>query len=189
MKLDRFAALATAFAAGLVLCGCASSPMNDRAYYGDYPPEGPAPAFVRYQDPQTGQIYAAPNPAYNVQYGSPYGVSNPRVPYGYPNNMSRPTYSYNGAGTIIGAAVGNAINPGNSGSIAAGAILGGVAGSAGDPCAAGLNAGTLLGGAAGYALGGQIGGGDGRKVAEVLGAMAGAHWGGTSAAAPRPGCR
>lgn len=185
MKLKNFAALATSFAAGLVLCGCASPGMNQHAHYGA--PSGYAnasPAFVAALDPNTGQYFQAP--AQQAGYGSPYGAQ-PRMPYGY--EQARPRYSYNGLGTVAGAFVGNAASHGNAGAIAGGAIAGGMLGASGDPCSTPFNAGTALGAVAGYALGRNVGGGNGRKAAEVAGALVGANLGGQAASAPRPGCR
>jgi hypothetical protein len=177
MKLKNFSALAASFAAGLVLCGCASPNMNHQAYYG--PQNGyanSAPAFTNVTDPATGQTYLVPSQ--QNAYGSPYGAAQPRMPY-----------SYNGLGALTGGLVGNAVSHGNAAAIATGAIVGGSLGASGDPCATPLNAGTALGAVAGYALGRNVGAGNGRKVAEVAGALIGGNIGGQAASTPRPGCR
>lgn len=185
MKLNSFSALTASFAAGLVLCGCASPGMTQRAYQAA--PNGyanAAPAFVSAVDPHTGQTFQAPSQ--QAQYASPYGVQ-PRRPDGY--EQERPRYSYNGLGAVGGAFVGNAASHGNAGAIAAGAIAGGMLAASGDPCATPFNAGTALGAVAGYAAGRSVGGGNGRKAAEVVGALIGANLGGQAASTPRPGCR
>lgn len=185
MSLKSFSALATSFAAGLVLCGCASTNMSQQAYYGQSAGyANAAPAFVPVTDPGSGQTYLVP--AQQSQYNSPYGAQ-PRGSYGYSN--ARPAYSYNGLGVVAGALVGNAVSHGNGGAIAAGAVAGGVIGASGDPCATPMNGGTLVGAVAGFALGRNVGRGSGRTVAEVAGALVGGNIGGQIASGPRPGCR
>jgi outer membrane lipoprotein SlyB len=180
-KLARFSAIAVAFAAGLVLTGCASAPAQNYAY-SPYVNSGPAFVYVQGESYRGAQQSDYQQQQQYQQYQQPYGVQQPRYPYGY-QPQQNPGQRF--LGTLAGAAVGNAIHPGDAGSIAAGAVLGQVFTGQGDPCAPSIGLGTIVGGAAGYALGGTIGGGDGRKTAQVLGALAGANMGGRSS----PGCR
>ena len=186
MKLTCFTTLVVSFASGLALCGCASGPMQTQYVSSPYVNSGPA--FSSFRGPD-GQIYATPNqqvqpinysnynnqPVYytngNPSPNYPYGAQTPRYPYGY--NGNNPNNSF--LGTVAGAAVGNAIRPGDARAMALGAVTGNMVSNS-DPCS-NPNIGTVVGGAAGYAIGAQVGGGNGRKAAQVLGALIGANTG------------
>lgn len=190
-KLARFSALATAFAAGLILTGCANTQTQQYAYT-QSPYVNSGPAFVPVQGAD-GRTYVYPGAQNQGAYanGQPYGAQNPQYPYGYSQQPQRPTNGNVFLSTLAGAAIGNAIKPGDAGSIAAGAVGGQIfARQAADPCADAINPGTILGGVAGYALGSHVGQGDGRKTAQVLGAIMGSNAGNNMTAPGRkPGCR
>lgn len=197
MKLPHFSTLAGAFAAGLVLSGCASAP-QEQAYMERHQANA-APAFVQVRGPD-GRGYVVPGEQtrHDAQgdyfangqsgYQSAYARVTPRYPYGYDTPRAAQQREQRAlAGLVVGAAVGNAASHGNSRAIAGGAVLGQAIARQGDPCRE-ANVGTVLGAVAGYALGNKIGGGNGRKAASVLGAIGGANLGG-DAARPGPRCR
>jgi len=188
-KLVRFSALTTAFAAGLILTGCANTQTQQYAYaQSPYVNSGPAFVPVQGVDGRTYVYHGQQDQGryYNAQ---PYGVP-PQYPYGYSHPVQRPSNSNVALSTLGGAALGNAINPGDPRSIAAGAVAGQIfSRQAADPCADAINAGTILGGVAGYALGSNIGQGDGQKVAQVLGSIMGSNAGNNmSSPSRKPGC-
>lgn len=189
MKLNHFSTLVTAFAAGLVLSGCASAPQEQYFYQQQQAGVNAAPAYVTVRD-QGGQQYVVPASQERYYYDQQRGsqgngyypqqrqAPQPRYAYGYDNPRAEQARAQRALiGTIGGGAVGNAISHGNPRAIAGGAVLGQMVGNQGNPCAEG-NAGTVLGAVAGYALGNKIGQGSGRKTASVLGALAGANVGG-----------
>jgi hypothetical protein len=207
MQLNHFSKLVAGFAAGFVLCGCASGPQSQHM---GYEPAGvnAGPAYVvvgqgpdglrqvaraaQAQEGYDGGYQGAYQraPSQGGRYGAGYQGSRPqpRFAYGYRDpRQAQQQEQRSLMGLVGGAAVGNAISHGNPRAMAAGAVIGQAAGRHGDPCSE-ANGGTALGALAGYALGNKIGGGSGRKVASVLGAVAGANAGGDMAR-PGPRCR
>lgn len=121
MRLKNFSALAASFAAGLVLCGCASPGTTQRSYHGGQSGyANAAPAFTTVTDPYSGQAYLAPS-----QQASPYGVQ-PRMPYGYGAPCAAPMNAGTAIGAVAGFALGRSVGAGN-GRVAAevaGAVVG-----------------------------------------------------------------
>lgn len=201
MKLNHFSTLVTAFAAGFILSGCATGPQEQYFYeqqQARYAPVGvnAAPAYVTVRD--GGQSYVVPASQeryYDQQQGYSQGgyyqqrqAPQPRYAYGYDNPRAAQAQAQRSLiGTIGGAAAGNAISHGNSRAIAGGAVVGQMMANHGNPCSE-ANVGSVIGAAAGYGLGNKIGNGNGRKVASVLGALAGSNVGGDMAR-QGPRCR
>lgn len=179
MNLSRFSVLVGAFAAGLVLSGCATSPYVQQGVAAQGYANA-SPVYISVTDPATGRRILVPAQQQSPQQGEA------RYPYGHgpqPQN-------YSGVGMLGGALFGNAVSHGNARAIAAGAVTGVALGGMNDPCATQPNAGTALGGILGFALGDKVGQGNGRKVASVAAALVGANAGGQMASGPKPpGCR
>ena len=201
--MNHFSKLVASFAAGFVLCGCASGPQTQYMGYERVAGVNGGPAYVVVAQTPDGRPLVARGAQddYPQGYGQPQGYYGAYQGGGYQGARPQPRFAYNYrdprqaqineqnamVGLVGGAAVGNAISHGNPRAIAAGAVLGQAAARQGDPCSE-ANAGSVLGAVAGYALGNKIGSGGGRKAAAVLGAVAGANVGGDMAR-PGPRCR